>query len=150
MTVTARIASRVVFDTSTLISAALRLGSTLWQALTLALSFSEICASRQTLEELRDVSNREKFDRYLAPLERERFVRELERGMRLFDVRRDEGPAPGPPCRDAKDQKFLELALEADAGTIVSSDDDLLVLDPWNGIRIVRPADFVVRISGKV
>jgi predicted nucleic acid-binding protein len=26
---------------------------------------------------------------------------------------------------------------------MVSSDDDLLVLDPWRGIRIVTPADYV-------
>jgi putative PIN family toxin of toxin-antitoxin system len=31
-------------------------------------------------------------------------------------------------CRDAKDNKYLELALAAGVGVIVSSDDDLLVL----------------------
>ena len=46
-------------------------------------------------------------------------------------------------CRDRKDNKYLELALAAGASIIVSSDDDLLVLDPWRGIRILRPADYV-------
>ena len=36
-------------------------------------------------------------------------------------------------CRDAKDNKYLELQ----SGEI---QDDLLVLDPWHGIRILRPA----------
>lgn len=36
-----------------------------------------------------------------------------------------------------------ELALAAGAHTIVSSDADLLVLDPWRGIRILRPAEFL-------
>ena len=36
-------------------------------------------------------------------------------------------------CRDAKDNKYLELALAAGADPIVSSDDDLLVLHPWRG-----------------
>ena len=46
-------------------------------------------------------------------------------------------------CRDPKDNKYLELALAAGAETIVSSDDDLLVLDPWRGVRIMRPTDYL-------
>jgi putative PIN family toxin of toxin-antitoxin system len=46
-------------------------------------------------------------------------------------------------CRDAKDNKYLELALAGAADIIVSSDADLLVLDPWRGIRIVTPAAFL-------
>ena len=46
-------------------------------------------------------------------------------------------------CRDAKDNKYLDLALAAGAQTIVSSDADLLSLDPWRDIRIVTPAEFV-------
>lgn len=44
-------------------------------------------------------------------------------------------------CRDPADDKYLELALAAGAGTIVSSDRDLLVLRPWRGVRILRPAE---------
>lgn len=50
-------------------------------------------------------------------------------------------------CRDAKDNKYLELALAAQADTIVSSDHDLVVLDPWRGIRILTPADYVARFE---
>ena len=46
-------------------------------------------------------------------------------------------------CRDPKDDKYLELAFAAGAETIVSSDDDLLVLHPWRGVRILRPADYL-------
>jgi len=38
---------------------------------------------------------------------------------------------------------YLELALAAGAETTVSSDDDLLVLHPWRGVRILRPADYL-------
>jgi uncharacterized protein len=49
-------------------------------------------------------------------------------------------------CRDAKDNKYLELALASGAATIVSSDDDLLVLDPWRGsVRILRPAIYLAQ-----
>ncbi|MBX9698740.1 MAG: putative toxin-antitoxin system toxin component, PIN family, partial [Acetobacteraceae bacterium] len=46
-------------------------------------------------------------------------------------------------CRDAKDDKYLELALAARADLIVSGDDDLLVLHPWRGVRILRPAEYL-------
>ena len=46
-------------------------------------------------------------------------------------------------CRDPADNKYLELALAAKASVIVASDEDLLVLDPWRGIRIMTPADYV-------
>jgi uncharacterized protein len=46
-------------------------------------------------------------------------------------------------CRDEKDNKYLELALAADAAIIISSDDDLLVLNPWRDIRIMRPLDYL-------
>jgi uncharacterized protein len=46
-------------------------------------------------------------------------------------------------CRDTKDDKYLELAAAAGATLIVASDNDLLVLDPWRGVRILRPAEYL-------
>lgn len=43
-------------------------------------------------------------------------------------------------CRDVKDDIYLELALAAGATAIVTGDEDLLVLDPWRGVRVLRPA----------
>ena len=51
-------------------------------------------------------------------------------------------------CRDAKDNKYLELALAASAATIFSGDADLLVLDPWRGVRIVQPAAYLAAVEG--
>lgn len=50
-------------------------------------------------------------------------------------------------CRDAKDNRYLELALAAHASVIVSGDEDLLVLDPWRGVRILQPARFLKEIG---
>jgi putative PIN family toxin of toxin-antitoxin system len=50
-------------------------------------------------------------------------------------------------CRDAKDNRYLELALAAQASIIVSGDEDLLVLDPWRGVRILRAAQFLKKIE---
>ena len=45
-------------------------------------------------------------------------------------------------CRDRKDDKFLELAVNGHADAIVSGDADLLVLDTFRGIPIITPAAF--------
>ena len=55
---------RVVFDTSTLVSAALRVGSVPHLALVQAFSEGEVCVSVATLAELENVLLRPKFDRY--------------------------------------------------------------------------------------
>jgi putative PIN family toxin of toxin-antitoxin system len=49
-------------------------------------------------------------------------------------------------CRDPKDDKFLEAALAGGADCIVSGDADLLDLTPFEGIPILRPAEFLARL----
>ncbi len=50
-------------------------------------------------------------------------------------------------CRDPKDNQVLEAAIAGRADVIVSGDDDLLVLNPFEGIPIVRPADFLAMLD---
>jgi putative PIN family toxin of toxin-antitoxin system len=50
-------------------------------------------------------------------------------------------------CRDESDNKVLEAALAGGADFIVTSDGDLLVLDPFEGIRIVPAARFLKGLS---
>lgn len=49
-------------------------------------------------------------------------------------------------CRDPKDNKFLEAALAGEAEAIVTGDDDLLTLHPFEGVDILRPAEFLARL----
>ena len=49
-------------------------------------------------------------------------------------------------CRDPKDDKFLELAVNGGADLIVTGDADLLVLNPFRGIPIITPAAFMRRL----
>lgn len=44
--------------------------------------------------------------------------------------------------RDPKDDKFIACALAAQADYIVSEDNDLLVLNPYENIQIINVADF--------
>ena len=83
-------------------------------------------------------------------LERPRFVAAVSaaRRARILDVLRGGAVWFSPServadCRDTKDDKYLELALAAGAGAIVSGDADLLVLHPWRGVRILRPAEYL-------
>lgn len=47
-----------------------------------------------------------------------------------------------PVCRDADDDVVLGTALAGGGTAIVTGDQDLLVLDPFRGIRILTPAAF--------
>jgi putative PIN family toxin of toxin-antitoxin system len=134
---------RVVLDTSTLVSAALRTGSIPHQALLKVLSSCEVCACAETLSELEEVMNREKFDLYLSKAARQAFVRVVGRNAHLFALQNVDMAFLEPPCRDPRDTQFLALALIAEADVLVTSDDDLLVLNPWRGVPILRPAEFL-------
>ena len=46
-------------------------------------------------------------------------------------------------CRDRKNDKFLELAVNGNAELIVSGDQDLLILHPFSEISIVTVKDFL-------
>ena len=134
---------RVVLDTSTLVSAALRVGSVPHQALLKALGSCELCASSATLIALEQVLKRDKFDRYLDTETRLSFVALIRQHTHLFDVQEADEASVQPACRDPKDDKFLALALVCEAGAIISSDKDLLALNPWHSIPVLMPAGFV-------
>jgi uncharacterized protein len=134
---------RVVFDTSTLVSAALRVGSVPHQALLRAMGSSDVCASVETLAELSAVLDRDKFDRYLDRESRRSFAALIARHTHLFAVERMHVEAVLPPCRDPKDNQFLALVLAAEADVLVSSDDDLLMMNPWRGVPVMTAAEFL-------
>ncbi|WP_243147552.1 putative toxin-antitoxin system toxin component, PIN family [Scytonema sp. UIC 10036] len=46
-------------------------------------------------------------------------------------------------CRDPKDNKYLELALSGQATCIISGDNDLLVLHPFQEISILTIQEFL-------
>ena len=50
-------------------------------------------------------------------------------------------------CRDPKDNKFLEVAVDGQADIIVSGDEDLLTLHPFRGIPILSPRDFLSELD---
>ena len=128
----------IVFDASTVVSAALKADSVPEHALLRAEEADVFALSTAVDIEIAEVLNRPKFARILSRERREKILQILREEAIWFD------PAIRvTDCRDPKDNKYLELALAADAAIIVSSDDDLLVLHPWRGKSILRPADYL-------
>ena len=129
---------RFVFDTNVLVRAALISDSTAGQAFRKARQLGEILSSVPTAEELNDVLNREKFNRYITSEDRERFLAAFLRAAIVVEI--SEAIAA---CRDPKDDKFLELAVSGQATCIVTGDDDLLTLNPFRRIPILSAEEFL-------
>jgi putative PIN family toxin of toxin-antitoxin system len=127
--------TRYVFDTNVIISAVLFNTSVPGRAFARSLDDGTILTSLSVFEELNDVLGREKFDCYVTLEERERFLESLIRESELVEITESV-----QACRDPKDDRILELAVNGSASFIVTGDNDLLVLDPFRSIQIVTPA----------
>ena len=129
---------RFVFDTNVSISAAILKNSVPDRALTQALSAGTLLMSIQTLEELEEVLHRPKFSRFVDADDRDLFVSKLVAATSLINV-----TISISACRDPKDNMVLELAVTGNATHIVTGDKDLLALNPFLGIAIVTPQQFL-------
>ncbi|MDE0673409.1 MAG: putative toxin-antitoxin system toxin component, PIN family [Caldilineaceae bacterium] len=89
-------------------------------------------------EEIADVMSRARFDKYVSSEERALFLAALLDASEVVEI-----VDSIRICRDPKDDKILELAISGNADCIVTGDDDLLALNPFRGVAIVTPADFL-------
>ncbi len=128
---------RLVVDTNVVLSALLFPGSVPGRALYLAQG-NVVLASKLTLQEMIEVADRSRFDRYVEPERRHRLVAEYMRATVTVDI-----PFPIRACRDQRDDKFLEVAVHARADLIVTGDEDLLALHPFRGIAILTPTEYL-------
>ncbi len=92
----------------------------------------------ETLHELEDVLLRARFERYQAIAVRRKFLESIEPYLEAVSVR-----TRISICRHPKDDKFLELAVDGRADLIVTGDNDLLVLNPFRGVPIITPMDYL-------
>jgi uncharacterized protein len=132
---------RVILDTNTLISGLLKPDSIPNRAIRKAFDECDVFVSEETLEELQDVLFRKKLDRYFT-------LRETIRGRFLAFYRMKALTAEITEhiaeCKDKKDNKFLSLAVAANAHVLISGDEKhLLSMSPFRGIRIIKAADFM-------
>jgi len=132
----------IVFDASAVVSAALREESVPARALLHAEQVDVFALSTAVDAEIAEVLGRPRFAKAITAARRAAILTTLRQGAAWF-----EPLERVTDCRDAKDNKYLELALASGARTIVSGDLDLLVLHPWRGVRILRPADYLAEAA---
>jgi putative PIN family toxin of toxin-antitoxin system len=131
---------RAVIDTNVLISAVIFPNSVPRQAVRKALHHGILLFSDSTLNELRTVLLRSKIDRYVTREERAVFLAQLESVAEIVptvQIVRE--------CRDPKDDKFLEVALNGRGDVIITGDTDLLEMHPWREVAVVAPLDYLRR-----
>lgn len=129
---------RVVVDTNVLVSRLLVPESLPGRAVRSVVLHEEMLVSEPTISELAQVLGRPKFDRYVSAAARRRFLAELAGFATPIPILRRIRA-----CRDPRDDKFLELAINGSADAILTGDEDLLALHPFQGIAILTPAEWL-------
>jgi uncharacterized protein len=132
-------AERCVVDTNVLISAFLQPSGRTGKVLEAIRAMGGVLIfSDETFAELVSRMARPKFDRYVDRGIRQRFLSDLAAVAEW-------APITGAvrACRDPDDDKFLETAISGGADCIVTGDRDLLALDPFEGVTIFTPRDFL-------
>lgn len=129
---------RCVLDTNIFISALLLPDSKPGKALRLARQTGPLLLSFDLLAELYQVLTKPRFQRYVDDEDVHAFLASLAREGEWVEV-----DVQLTVCRDAKDNKVLELAVSGRATHIVTGDSDLLTLHPFSGIQIMTPNSFL-------
>ncbi len=133
---------KLVLDTNILISSILISASTPDLALQKARKIGRLLFSDITFDELSQVLFRPKFDKYkyISINIRTEFITRLGEDSERVEITENV-----TVCRDPKDNKFLEVALNGCVDYLITGDQDLLVLNPFHGIKILSPAEFLIR-----
>lgn len=133
--------TRIVLDSNVILSAALFKASPTRQALDKAINNGQVILSEPTLAELYEICERPKFDKYLSKISRDQFLHDFIAVTENVEI-----VERFSACRDRKDDKFLELAVNGNADLIITGDRDLLVLNPFRNIKIITPSYFLENI----
>ena len=129
---------RVVLDTNVLLSRILRPVSSPARAVRLAVERGTVLISDTLVTELVGVLARPKLAALVDPRDARAFVQALGGIAERVTL-----TAHVEACRDPRDDHILALAVSGAADAIVTGDADLLVLNPFRGIRIVTPQEFI-------
>ena len=130
---------RCVVSTNILISALLRPSGHPAQVLgAIRAANGVLLFSDETFAELATRLLRTKFDRYVEPALRQRFLTDIGgvgEWVAISGVLK--------ACRDPDDDKSLETAIAGEADCLVTGGGDLLALGPFRGLRILTPRAFL-------
>jgi hypothetical protein len=129
---------RFVFDVNVLMSSLLTRNSKPEQALKKSQLSGQIIMSQAIWMELEQVIMRPKFDKYITVEERQRFLWDFFTVIEFIEITESISV-----CRDFKDDKLLELAVSGRAESIITGDQDLLILNPFRDIQILTVQSFL-------
>jgi uncharacterized protein len=132
--------SRVVADTNILVSQLILPESLPARVMAQVELRSVLLFSESTMCELADVLSRPKFDRYISREARKGFIQRIGKIAEFIPIIQTVHE-----CRDPKDDKFLEVAWNGQADTMITGDADLLAMNPWRGIQILSSAEYLKR-----
>lgn len=132
----------IVLDTNILLSASFSDTTTPAKVLHLIIQRHTLITSSKTYAELEQTIWRKKFDHYITKDKRKRFLKTF-----LNDAKLIKTTEKIQACRDLKDNMILELAVTGEADYIITGDQDLLALNPFRGIQIVTPAEFLEKTT---
>lgn len=132
----------IVIDTNVLISAGLSPQSKTAQVLALAVEHFVIAQNQHTWHELETRIVRPKFDRYFGNTGRIEHLVKIAQSMQHFEVTTEVAVS-----RDATDDKFIALAIDAGASILISGDPDLKDVRMYQGVEILSPAHFFERFK---
>jgi len=127
---------RLVVDTNVFVSAAFNESSWPGHVIRWVDKFGGLLKTHTTEQELFEVIERPRIAGRTVPLFATRLRQIFSAAEIVVITERVTG------CRDLKDDKFLELAVNGRADIIVSGDTDLLVLESFRDIPIITPAAF--------
>jgi uncharacterized protein len=128
----------LVLDANVFVSAIISSSSKARQAFDRAVDTGIILMSNSVFLEISEVLLRPKFDRYIDRPKRQNFIEDLLEIVNFVEIDQQISE-----CRDPKDNKYLELAVCGGAKSIVTGDNDLLVLNPFRGITILNIQAFL-------
>jgi putative PIN family toxin of toxin-antitoxin system len=126
---------RVILDTNVLLSRLLLPDSITARAVRRLLDRAQPIVSEETLRELAETLARPKFDSYASRPDRHKFFELYARVAEWVPV-----TTTIRRCRDPKDDRFLELAVDGKADWIITGDKDLLELSPFQSTSILTPS----------
>ena len=97
----------------------------------------EILFSEELFEELVEVLNRPKFERYFSLEDIRELISLLHSKVKFIEIIQHFND-----CRDEKDNFLLDLCVSGEADYLITGDEDLLVMNPFHGIKIINYRQF--------
>lgn len=132
---------RVILDTNLLISRVLTPDSFVAGAVRVIIDRCDLLVSQSTMDEFATVLVRVQEGGYITEEEMATLIKaymEIVEWVPILEKVQ--------ACRDPKDDKFLELAVNGQAEYLVTGDRDLLAMHPFRNTPVLTARDFITSI----